>query len=490
MGQFIVPAPTLGESLELFFDERGNKVASKLINFIPTETSIYLRKGYSKFFNLELEDDEVVDIFTYEAKSSLVLFTKKTIYAVRNNLAAEIKYNNPLGSSTSSLQTNDRLIVFFSSRAPLVFFFDDKSLEWKVEDLELENANTQILTGAIKYRERLFFYSKGINTIYYLEPLSYKGKLTSYELSGRFGAKGTLVFLGTIGFNAGASVMSLMYAVFDTGDILTFNGINPESENWRVEQKVSTGMKIDSGINVFTDSLLLGKEGIYSLTEILKNNAVSGADIFGAKIKSRLKELQKGGALKMCFLSGFLYLISPKKSNHFGINISTLAVFELQGMEINHFAILDDKLLFLDNTGHIFVAFSGESDNGEEINGVWESTFLFVPGLIPFRTTKAVIDCYVEGDYYLTYYQKVNVGSQLLKRCRVHFNNGEVRWSELQGKDWIWVENALWAHYGAVKYKNISISAGSHTKKYGFKIEVSSSLSSNFSLNQVVVNFI
>ncbi|MGV3278275.1 hypothetical protein ACFX5K_01345 [Rickettsiales bacterium LUAb2] len=480
-------APVKGESLENFLDLRGEGVATSLINFIPNETSIELRKGFTKYY--DLDEVKAINILSYEAKKAIIVVaTDNKLYAIRNNMLSSIEYSKELGEVTSSIQTNDRLIIFFINREPLVIFYNESNNSWATEELELNNLGV-FLTGAIKYKERLFFYTTGSNTIYYLDPLSYKGDTKSYELSNRFGARGNLVFLGTIGFNAGASVQSLMYAVFDSGDILTFNGTNPDDlDNWAVVQKVETGALIKYSATAFTDSLLLANDGIYSLTEILKNNSITGGSEITAKIKNRLQDLASSSPLELCFINGFLYILNTTNDSHLGINLNTGAIFEFQGMLINNFCVFNNQLIFVDNNGEIFTAFSGNSDNGKAIIGVWESSPYSLPDGSMFRTTNSLIDCYIEGQYNITFHQRINDQISFLKRSDINVDNGEIRWAELEGKSWEWVESHLWSYYGTVKRKIYKISAGSNSRRYAFRLEVSSSLHTNFNVNRVVIN--
>ncbi len=437
--------------------------ASNIVNFLPTNNGLEMRKGYKTI----LKQSNIFYICSFNEKHVLVLFTSKGISifsgAEQKNITIDIE---EVIEPIDHMETNGRLLIFIQDALPKELYYDNLTKKYKLVDLEFSPAEGEFLnntfyTGAEKYRERLFYYAKGDSTLYYCEPLMYKGQIKELNLSYVFGLQGSLQTLGIMGYNSGATLESSLVAVFDTGDILVMEGTNPEdSDNWKFKTKLSINETIyDESIRLGNNLNFLSKSGLFDCNSLIVSNSI---------VKSRYISLPLYNSdfdfsnLKHCIFNNNVYFFNKSKLENkddtiLVLSLETMGYSLLKGIKVFGFTSLENKLYFYNEQG-LFEAFSYYNDDGKDIEASyltkWED----------FGTTKKKkinnINLYLEqrsnhNQISITLNTDYANSNKLTSYLPTNVDT-DICWHNIR-KNWSIVKKILWKyskkyHYGSFKF--------------------------------------
>lgn len=480
--EFIIPYP---KGLWLSNSTKApDGFCSELSNFIPTPQGLKLRKG-----------NKIIDYrhkYTYMAEyisnNSIILFTKDVILRLDDNTySIEQLVANTVGNPINFLETNRRLIFFFSESVPYELFFDDTLHTWQFKPLEFTTDNGSIafnnFTAACRYRERLFFYKQGDNRLYYAAPLAYKGELVEFDITGIFNCKGNLLFVDIIGYTSGAGLESHLVCAFDSGDILVFDGTNPQdASSWRAVTAIFLGINLFAQKIRFGTSLYcLSSNGLIDLqAAIATSNVVAAKGLSDALNDSGIDY----GQMKLYLHDKYLILAVNNEGTDYWFNFQTGGWFKINGQVISSLVNLKGDLYFINGNGELFKAFANNCDDRivdnelvqDQVRGVYITNWVDLSNSNNKRADFLVLDLYQAGGEYTVY---ANVSANYNYD---YFNKSSLpRQIARTGIDWSVIDNRtllegkeyyLWGGVRINAYNTIKFNCGAFGRSLAVKFEV------------------
>ena len=384
----------------VFYAELGQPIPQgycrELINFIPTENNVQMRNGCSKVVDNTVLPALPYQIASYAFNNAVVQFAPDAVYAVNGTTGVQVLITDEPefcgGTITSTTETNNRLLVCRLGHRPYVIYWN--GTDYVVNEMVINGITAyEDPTGFARYSERLWAYKQGYNQVYFAEiSLTFQGNFIEYSVANRFNSRGKLLYLDILGFSAGASVENWLVAVFDSGDIITFNGVQapePAPTDFVVTQKITiqqrpTAVRLRYG----ADLLIVTQEGFQPLADTLQQNGLAKDFILFSPVRSKYLELAAlypvtitGGQDKvlLCFSGSPIAL---------GFKMSSKGWFVIAGWEIQGSTNLLGQIFFLTNTtgnpsNGLYKAFSGTTDNGRNIKATYASDAVDMLAQIP-----------------------------------------------------------------------------------------------------------
>lgn len=324
--------------------------ASELINFLPTLKDLQLRKGH-----------KILDfsrVYNYTASflslKLIVNFTEAgiTTYNTINGIFEDVIADSELEIPINHIETNNRLIFFFENSPPREFYKNTLTNGFLYEDLTFNEGDTPIeftnFSGAVRYRERLFYYKEGNNQLYYTSSGAYKGTLDGYNISNIFNTKGSLVFLEVAGYSAGSGVESNLVAGFNSGDILVFDGTNPSDTNsWRALTAINLGIELyNQTIVVGTQAFALSSIGIISISSSIARNSINNAK-FSEDIKDGYAI--DFSRMRLAYIRDYIIMYVNNEAYDYVYSIVTAGYCKIDGIAIQNSDNQQDNVYFISN---------------------------------------------------------------------------------------------------------------------------------------------
>lgn len=466
-------------------DKIPNGFASNIVNFLPTNNGLEMRKGYKSI----LTQKNISYICSFNEKHVLIIFTGKGISILNTvemknikSLAVDIE---EVVEPINHIETNGRLIFFIEDSLPKELYYDNLLKKYRIKDLEIFAAEGSLLTntfytGAEKYRERLFFYAKGDSILYYCEPLMYKGQIKELDLSSVFGLQGSLQTLGIMGYNSGATLESSLVAVFDTGDILVMEGTNPEdADNWKFKTKLSINETIyDESIKLGNNLNFLSKNGLFDCNSLVVSNSILKSRSISLPIYNSDFDFS---SLKHCIFNNNVYFFNKSKLENkdetiLVLSLETMGYSLLKGIRVFDFTSLENKLYFYNEQG-LFEAFASYDDDGKDIEASyvtkWEDfgtmhnkKVNYVNLHLAQGSNQNKISVVLNNNY--------NSTSKLTSYLPVDINTS-INWHNIR-TNWSIVKKILWKYSSKYNYGNLKFSKSGFGRVLSVGIQISSTL--------------
>lgn len=436
-----------------------SNLCSMLKNFIIDENGIYMRKGTHKVY----EGDKRGVIVSYEKAHVFLFLIPETEQIVeidyRTNTSNVVDVKIPNKSILSFVETNNRVLVFFDGIPPKAIYKDEND-KYTCTDLNLEGegVNTSF-TGGVNYANRMFYYKENDSKVYYVSALSYQGNLNVYNTADIFGVVGRLKKLFTMGFTAGYGATSYLGALYDTGDVLIFQGLSPDDpSSWSVKLKLKLNEFIYGNVaNVSNSACILTGKGIIDLTTVMATNS---ADISNAILSNELVNSYDGTAkdsfwkdYNLCPFGNFLFIYNTHADSHYLFNFRTGGFTMLQGWKIQTLARIADILYFSDGT-NVYQAFIGNSDDGSPIQAEYITNFydFGVPKIKKTKRLKLNLKRNGYFDTYVNFHGDGTIDKKTKTPLELRYNNPQPTWNNLN--TWADVNSLLWAGASGDRFVN------------------------------------
>jgi hypothetical protein len=249
--------------------------ATTLENFMPPADCLEVRKGYTNWTNLGLDEQED-DLFVCDLPSS-TCFILTCISSTRI-----LKIN--LNGSTSSYRAGSSGLQYSACSFGNYMYFGNgngKLLQWNGSGFSTKTFFTKdgdytetisICNNPISFANRLFFTDEEL-TVYYGEPMELDGEAKEIDLSFYLNKGGFIIKSFTLSTNYNDNIMSHVCFLSSQGQVITFIGTDPADENkWSMGGIFDVGMPINKKCvadNVEGDILIFARGGIRSVRKII-----------------------------------------------------------------------------------------------------------------------------------------------------------------------------------------------------------------------------
>ena len=481
MAQFKIKIPTsLYISKNTKTSPNGEAIVLK--NLIPTTSGgIKLRKGHKN-----LGFDEIDFIATYKNSNSLLLFSKNNGLKILN-AKYMIVYENLEFKDVpiNYIETNERLLLFFENSNVQEIFYHDGT--FSIEEVKFNNNQGMIFYKAVRYRERLYFVQKDSNILYYPGVLAYKGALKAFDVTNIFNAKGVVINIDLLGYQAGSEVFSNLVVIFNSGDILLFDGVDPDSTtDWKATRKISTNLTIyKQSINYASNLLLITSNGLLDIQNVIATNDVANA----TNLLIPIQEVIKFERSKIFIHKEYIIITQSYSNDIYFFDTRLKCFFSITNYKFNFVETFNDKLIFLEASGIVYEAFQSKNDDGNAIIGEVATSWVDLETHNNKRIT--FINCgmfYGSGDYNIStgVYNNNNITKGTMKKLPNVAPNLP-KWSDIT-PTWKQTEK-LWFGNTLGVYKSIKFSKMGFGRNFSFYFKIESNNVDSFELQDMSIDY-
>lgn len=385
---YTLPAPCGGLNMRDSLDKMELSDAIKMDNYIPGDTKVTLRKGYTQYFKSE-KPFYTLSSYKKNDKSLFIgisggvaynLSTKKNVQAFENVVFSD--------SRCQTFQYKDRLFFMNGVDKPKVFYLDEE-LNEKFEDWQLNGEDLtaeKIVSGAV-CKQFLWFIEKGTMNVWYTsEGGNIAGDLYKFDLSSvsRFGGHLMAVCCWTL--DGGQGLDDLTVFITSEGEAMVYIGTNPnDADNWELKgsYKIAKPIGYKCTLPYQGDVVIITEDGYMPLSKVLPlNQASNSAVAFSDKIRGLVLDRTSNNKNKEGWQAiiyqrgGYAIFNVPVYGNYeqHVININNGAWCRFTGIKSHCWELFNGRLYFGSDYG-IYLFDDGYSDAGNYIYGTVEQAY-------------------------------------------------------------------------------------------------------------------
>lgn len=430
-------------------------------NYMPKETKLALRKGYSVYAKTESRFLTLAAYKKYNA-SRFVGISEGKAYNLTSKhnvgIYEGVVFNN---SRCQTVQYKDRLYFMNGTDKPKVFYVDDNGQDmfsdwaFSAEGLIPE----KIVSGAVS-KQFLWFVEKGsMNVWHSTEAGNIAGGLSCFDLGSvaRFGGHVMAVCCWTV--DGGQGIDDLTVFITSEGEAVVYSGTNPNSaETWELKgcYKIARPLGYNCTLQYHGDIVVITEEGYLPMSKVLPlNQAGASALAFSDKIRGLVlaraaNNKNKDGWQGIVYAKGGVCLFNVPVSRNFEqhvMNTNTGAWCRFTNIKSYCWELFEGKLYFGSDYG-VYLFDDGYSDAGNPILGEVQQAFnnLGFDGLKKIQllnprtksSTKYALVIYTNMDF---------------EECKSSFaeslgNNGITKWNEAS---WSSLKNPIGTKWQTLK---------------------------------------
>lgn len=364
------------------------KDAIRLDNFFPRTTDVMLRKGYAN--HVTGLTGAVDTLLAYNG------LTASSLFAAANNAIYNVTTSGAVGAAVVSGFTSNRwqyvnfgtaggqfLIAVNGSDAPINY----NGTTWQT---------TPAITGFTSanaihinvFKTRVFFVEKNTLKAWYLPVNSIGGSAASLDFSAIFKLGGYLMAMATWTVDGGQGMDDHAVWISSEGEVAVYKGTDPSSAStWSLVGVYKTAKPLGRRcyVQYGGDIVLLSVDGFIPLAQALPSYQLNTQKVsLSNKINNTVTEsavsysANFGWQAVLLPEAGFLLFNIPVAENttsyQYVMNTITRAWCKFTAWNANCWEYFKGNLYFGTN-GKVCKAWSGESDNGANIEGDAKSAF-------------------------------------------------------------------------------------------------------------------
>ncbi len=385
---YTLSAPCGGLNMRDSLDDMDLSDAVKMDNYIPKDTKVVLRKGYTQYAKSETSFLTLSSYKKYNKSLLLGISGGKAYNLTSKNNVKTIEGVNFTNSRCQTFQYKDRLFFMNGVDKPKVFYIDEEENE-KFEDWNLSAENLlpeKIISGAVS-KQFLWFVEKGsLNVWYTSEGGNIAGDLYKFDLSSvsRFG--GYLVAVCCWMLDGGQGIDDLTVFLTSEGEALVYSGSNPNDvDNWSLKgsYKIAKPIGYKCTLAYQGDVVIITEDGYMPLSKVLPLNQASNSAIaFSDKIRGLVLERtshnkNKEGWQAVIYSKGGYAIFNVPVYNNYEqhvININNGAWCRFTNIKSHCWELFEGRLYFGSDYG-VYLFDDGYSDAGNHIYGEVEQAY-------------------------------------------------------------------------------------------------------------------
>ena len=373
-------APTRGMVTNQNQAKPISKTALWLSNFFPTRTGLKPRGGTAK--HATIGSTAVKAMFKYESGTTERLFAAHAtaVYDITSpgdpDVAPTAAISSLTGGEWSTAQIavsgGDYLVMVNGADTPRDF----DGTTWSSSSMTGSGLTTSDLIHVWAYNSRLFFIESGSMEFWYLGVGNYTGTLSSYSLQGIFKKGGSLFMGGTWALDAGDGLGDFCIIISTKGEVAIFEGTDPSSAStWTLKgtYEIAEPLGKNAWMKAGGDFLVATVEGIIPISQAIRKDpaALSLSAITNAIEPTWLEEVADRRSLPFDITrwnEGNLAMVSTPGSGGqsdlcFIVNLET-GGWTTYDWNAQCAAVYNERLYWGDDSGRIYEAENGGSDDG------------------------------------------------------------------------------------------------------------------------------
>lgn len=357
-------------------------------NYLPLDTKVVLRSGYSKYVEFA---DPVETLVSYQSGPYLRFFaiSGKKIWDITYASEKRVIAENGISSNRFYCSQYKNYLYFVNGiDTPKAFYVDGNGAEhigsW---DFSGDGLNAVNIINVGVSKQRLWFVEKDSLKVWYPQIAgNVSGTLHSFDLSQICRYGGHLVAVADWTQDGGQGIDDLTVFITSEGEVLVYSGSDIEnSDDWQLRgsYKISRPIGYECCLQYQGDLVVITEDGYIPLSKALPLNQANTAQIaFSDAIRGLILERTQKYALRagwqgVIYSRGGYALFNVPVANSFEqhvINTSTGAWCRFTGIRSKCWQTFERRLYFgSDNAVYLFD--EGYSDNGAPICGVVEQAY-------------------------------------------------------------------------------------------------------------------
>lgn len=479
---FTLSAPIGGLNARDSLDTMNPLDAIVMDNYIPLDTRVALRKGYTSYVDLGKSVPTLVEYKNTSGNRFLAVSDGKC-YNISSPKAVTQLNGTFTTSKCQTVQYKDRLFFMNGTDTPKVYYLDGNNDEvlsdWGFSGTNLTAA--KIISGAVSKNFLWFIEQNSLKVWYSATAGIISGTLNSFDLEGiaRFGGK--LVAVASWTQDGGQGIDDLTVFITSEGEALIYAGSNPNSaDDWMLKgsYKISKPIGYNCILQYQGDIIVISEDGYIPLSKSLPIESANASQVaFSDKIRGLVLDRTQSNSKKdgwegIIYGRGGYALFNVPNGNQFEqhvINVNTGAWCRFTNIRSKCWALFNDRLYFGSDSG-VYLFDEGYSDAGMHITGSIEQAFsnLGTPNLKRIQllnprtksSTRYALVIYTNMDFEeknISYIQ--NVGSSGMTKwneapwsCLA--NPVGTKWATLKGKARSqWIANSATGFKASIVFK-------------------------------------
>ena len=387
-----LPAPTGGwDALSPLAEMKADK-AIVLDNWIPRPDTVEVRRGHTIHAIGGLGGGVVDSLMAYHAVTS----AGGKLFAGANSRIYDVTANATASAVVTSLSNNRWQHVNFTAAGGTKYLYCVNGADsaraydgstWSTPSISGGTSSTFINITA--HKDRLWFIEKDTTKAWYLGSGAISGTATSVQLGPAFDKGGFLVAAATMTRDGGAGSDDFLCFITSQGQVAVYSGTDPDDpERWNQVGVFNLGAPI--GYRCFTkvgaDLALVNIDGVIPVSAALgldqsaQKQIAMSADINDAMNAAARSYKSNFGWQLIAYPKDTLAILNVPISAgatqyQYVMNTLTKAWCRFTGMNANCWEVFNDNLYFGGNSGYVFKADNGGTDNGTPIDAVGKSAY-------------------------------------------------------------------------------------------------------------------
>jgi hypothetical protein len=391
-----IDAPIGGWNAFDSMDNMPPDAAIILDNMIPQAGLVETRSGHDVYFDLETDlPVETVANLNTDVVNYLIAASGGGIWRIEHepktllNIAIEGTFTSDKWQTANFRNAAEEGVLImcngvdkaqviadpYTSVTPLAFTIDDGN------DVQIPYDDSEFI-GVCNFKGRCYYWKDNDDSFWYCQAGGYTGEIKEFDLGAIAQKGGKLLFMTTwTQQDSGDGKDDFAVFVMDTGEILIYQGDDPESIGfWEMIGRYTTAepLSIRGHSKYGSDTIIMTMDGYVALSTIVQEGRVSDVPAFSRLITNAITERTKinsgfyGWDAELFAKQGlFLFNVpltdSEKAYEQHVLNTVTQRWCRFTEIKTISLVVSDDQLYGGDAFGRVLRVLSGTSDQGNAI---------------------------------------------------------------------------------------------------------------------------
>lgn len=385
---YILSAPLGGLNARDSLDSMPETDAIVMDNYIPGETKISLRKGFSRFVLIGQPVRTLVEFRAENGLNRFFAFAAKSLWDITSNSQPVNLNKSFMSDDWQTVQFKNRLFAVNGYDKPQTFYIDDNGDEiWQDAQFQGDNLIPELLVNVTSAKQRLWFVEKGSMKAWYSENVSeVMGNLVSFDLTTMARDGGYLVAIASWTQDGGQGMDDLTVFLTSEGEALVYAGNNPNSaDDWTLKGvfRIAKPIGYRCTMPYQGDIIVITEDGYLPLSKALPIECANNSQIaFSDKIRGLVLSRTRSNANKfgwqaLLYSRGGFAIFNVPVNQQFEqhvINTNTGAWCRFTGIPALCWGLYNGRAYFGTDDG-VMLFDDGYSDNHGFIEGVVEQAY-------------------------------------------------------------------------------------------------------------------
>jgi hypothetical protein len=393
-----------------------------LNNLIPGAGSVETRRGYIVFQTVPSSNNPVETLASYNPKdptsSELLAASGGGIWQVDPDAVVEIK---PVGTFTSdrwqteNFQKADEtgVLIWCNGTDTTQVYNGTTMVDIDTTGTDAGLSLTPNFIGCITFKGRMYYWLDNDNAFYYTQAGAYQGEFRKFDLGTFVQQGGELVsVISWTQQDAGEGRDDFLVFVFSTGEVLVYQGDDPDSTGyWEQVGRYLTAepLSIRGYTQYGADAILMTKDGYVSMASIIQEGRTSDVPAFSRMIHKAITDRTRnasslyGWDVELYQRDGLMIFNVPLSLESYEqhvMNTVTNKWCRFRDLQVNCLRVHDEKLYGGAENGEVHGLLQGTNDNGNpiEFDALYSFNYYDAPGVQKVVTAAQVFSTHTRPD--------------------------------------------------------------------------------------------